>query len=303
MEKTFKGILPAIVSPCDEYGVFLGDQFAHLAAGLYKEGVNGLYICGTTGDGRNMRVVDRKIAAEIAVRVSKDFGGAVIVQVGGCAPDDSMYLAEHAARTGADAVACFPPASCEHKFLPAFYADIAKACGLGVFFYHYPATTHFYPTYDQLLELLDVKGVVGLKFTDIDLMLEKQLLFARPKITLFHAFEESILTALLYGASGCIGAWSNLFPGLFVRMYQAVSKGDLKTAFSLQDSILPLLAAAKPYGWLNVVEYLMCKRGLASRCFREPHVPLDSAACKILDDKLKGPLRIINNIYRQEKIK
>lgn len=67
MEQKFKGILPAIASPCDENDNFLPDKFAELAGSLYDAGVHGLYVCGATSDGYKMRLNERKLAAEIAV--------------------------------------------------------------------------------------------------------------------------------------------------------------------------------------------------------------------------------------------
>ena len=56
MSSDLKGIMCPIVSPCDENDVFLEDTFAKLARWLCRAGVHGLYVCGLTGDGLNMRV-------------------------------------------------------------------------------------------------------------------------------------------------------------------------------------------------------------------------------------------------------
>ncbi len=126
-QKKLEGIIPAIASPCDKNDVFLEEQFAELIKTLYKSGVHGLYICGATGDGYNMHPQERKRAAEIALELSKEFAGTVIVHVGTSNTRDAAELAEHAAGVGADAVSSVPPFNCNHEQLVSYYIDIAKA--------------------------------------------------------------------------------------------------------------------------------------------------------------------------------
>ena len=81
MKQKFKGILPAIASPCDENDQFLPDKFAELASWLYDSGVDGLYVCGATGDGYKVRLAERKKAAETAVEVSRSHDDVVMDHV------------------------------------------------------------------------------------------------------------------------------------------------------------------------------------------------------------------------------
>ena len=104
MTEKLSGIMPAIASPCDEKDVFQEDKFSALAEHLYKQGVNGLYVCGGTGDGYNMTLEERKRAVEIAIGLSPPYNGKVIVHVGSLNTRDAVHLAEHAAAAGSDAV-------------------------------------------------------------------------------------------------------------------------------------------------------------------------------------------------------
>ena len=49
--KQLEGIIPAITSPCNEEDAFQEKTFMKLADWLYQQGVDGLYVCGATGDG------------------------------------------------------------------------------------------------------------------------------------------------------------------------------------------------------------------------------------------------------------
>lgn len=96
MKHSLQGILPAIVSPCDDNDRFLPDTFAELVVWLYAQGIHGLYVCGGTGDGYRMRLAERKKAAELATELSVG-KGLTIVHVGAANTRDAVELAEHSA--------------------------------------------------------------------------------------------------------------------------------------------------------------------------------------------------------------
>ena len=270
MSAALKGIYPAIASPCDEHDAFLEDQFAALVKRLYASGADGLYICGATGDGYKMRLEDRKRAAEIAVTLSAEHGRETIVHVGTLNTRDTVVLAEHAARTGAAAVSSLPPANSSHRELVDYYTAVARAAELPVLVYYIPMLTKLTSTVEEMLELLDIDGVVGLKLTDWNLFYMKRLLLARPGITLFSGFDEFLLPGLLYGAGGGIGTWYNLFPKLFIGIYQAAAKGDIARAQQLQDVFMAFGEFGWQYGVKQVFTRLYREMGLGEHCFRQP---------------------------------
>ena len=100
--------------------------------------------------------------------------------------------------------------------------------------YHIPPITKTNPTLAELLELVDIAGVVGLKFTDWNLFLLRRLRLERPDIVIFNGFDEMFTPAMMYGADGGIGTNYNLFPRLFVNMYRSVKSGDIEKAMDMQ---------------------------------------------------------------------
>ena len=99
---------------------------------MWQAEIAGLYVCGATGDGFKMPLSDRKRAAEIAVDLSRDREGTVIVHVGSSNSRDAMELAEHASNTGAAAVSSMPPPGCSYRQLCSYYTDVAKAAEIPV---------------------------------------------------------------------------------------------------------------------------------------------------------------------------
>ena len=78
---SLNGILPAAVTPFDADEQFSPAPFEALLESLYTAGVDGVYVCGGTGEGLLQTVEQRKRVAETAVRNSPK-GKLVIVHVG-----------------------------------------------------------------------------------------------------------------------------------------------------------------------------------------------------------------------------
>jgi len=291
-----RGILPAVASPCDEKDVFLDEQFASLITALYRDGVNGVYVCGGTGDGYKMRLEERKRAAEIAVEISREFEGTVIVHVGTLSSRDTIELAAHAAEIGATAVSSMPPANSDHSQLVSYYSDIARAARIPVLVYHFPGLTHRTPTVDEMIELLEIDGVVGLKLSDWNLFFMKRLLLARPDTIVFSGKDEFLCPALLYGAHGGIGTWYNLFPKPYVGIYHAVRQWHIGQAMELQNRLLSFCDFALRYGLAPVFELLMRRRGFGPNCFRRPRVVLDSKTRIQIEPELDARIAAIEEV-------
>ncbi len=295
--RQFCGILPAIASPCDKNGVFQEDDFTVLAKSLYQADINGLYVCGGTGDGWKMSVDERKRAAEIAVKVSKEYNGTVIIHVG-CMikSDDSLQLATHASMIGADAISSIPPKELDQQELVDYYKSLAEATDIPVLVYHIPMLTGNHPRLEEILELLDIPGVIGLKMTDWNLFLMQRLRLARPESIIFSGFDEILCPGLLYGANGGIGTWYNLFPKVYVNIYKAVQAGNIKKAMILQHKLTSFCDWAWKVDIETVFELLMRERGLAEHCFRDFKSPVDIHTLEKAKPELDKQVAILNAI-------
>src|SRR5205814_1742776 len=101
-------IVAATVTPFDENEQFVPRSYAELLKSLYAAGVDGVYVCGGTGEGLLQTVEQRKLVAESAV-ANWPAGKQVIVHVGSHRTADAVELARHASRSGVTAVSALPP--------------------------------------------------------------------------------------------------------------------------------------------------------------------------------------------------
>ena len=294
--------MPAIASPCDEADALEEDEFARLAEHLYEQGVHGLYVGGATGEGIRLRLEERRRLAEIAVEVSKPHGGTVICHVGANNSRDAVELAEHAAAAGVDAISSMPPSNCTHAQLVSYYTDVARAAQLPTLVYHIPQLTGVDTSVAEMLEWLDIEGVVGLKSSVWNLFFARRMRRERPDIVLFNGMDEFLCPGLLYGATGGIGMWYNVFPRLFLGIYDAVQQGDLQRGMELQECFLDFVQFGWDYGMVAVWELVMRQRGLAEHSRRRPRPELSEqghrALAEVLPPRIEAIERIMEPCHR-----
>jgi N-acetylneuraminate lyase len=232
--------MPAVVTPFDESGAFAPRPFEALLERLYAAGVDGLYVCGQTGEGMQQSVASRQLAAEAAVRLTPK-GKTVIVHIGAHTTADAITLAKHAARAGAHAVSSLPPAgSYSFEEIRAYYQAVAAASDLPLLIYYFPSVAPALRTTEQMLELCAIPNVVGLKFTDSDMF--RLWSIKRTGAVIFNGSDEMLVAGLIMGADGGIGSTYNLMPASFVALHRAAVSGDWTKARAVQNQINEFIA-------------------------------------------------------------
>jgi len=181
-----------------------------LLESVYSAGVDGIYVCGQTGEGLLQSVDQRKRVAEVSLKCSPA-GKQVIVHVGAYRTADAVELARHAGRIGVTAVSALPPIGA-YSFaeIRRYYEAIAAAADLPLLVYYFPEVSPAIKTAEQILELCSIPNVVGLKFTDFDLY-RMRILKQSGKV-LFSGRDEVLAAGLMMGADGGIGTFYNVLP-------------------------------------------------------------------------------------------
>ncbi len=292
----FQGIIPAIASPCNEKDRFHAAAFESLARHLYAQGVDGLYVCGATGDALNLHPDERRHILELAIELSRPHSGTVIAHVGAADMRTAVELAAHARSAGADAVASMPPPHFTQAQLLAFYERLAKAAQRPTLVYHIPHLTGQSLEPRAFRELMAIEGVEGVKFSGSNLFLMRRLILACPEAAVINGDDELLVPGLLYGACGGIGMTYNLFPGFFVRLFETVRAGKIDAAIEMQHRFVAFLDQAVEMGGIKpVFEHIMAERGYGPRVFRRPRVELDDETRAGFADRMGPLLRAIED--------
>jgi N-acetylneuraminate lyase len=266
------GILPAIVTPFDVQGKFDQSAFERLLDYVYAAGVDGIYVCGQTGEGLQQSPAQRKQVAEAAVRHTPP-ARQVILHVGASSTADAVDLARHAAAVGATAISSLPPLgaySFEEVYL--YYRAVTQATDLPFYVYYYSAGSAPIRSIDDFRRICDLPNVAGLKFTDMDLFKLSRL--KQFGYTIFNGYDEILVAGLLMGADGGIGSFYNVIPQLFVQVLRLARQGEWTAAATVQSSINEVIGAGLRYPVNSAVKAMLAWLGLDCGPCLEPRRPL-----------------------------
>ena len=285
MTTRFGGILPAAVTPVDPDGSFRREVFLQLLGRLYAAGVDGVYVCGTTGEGLLQSAAQRRDVAAAAVDASPA-GKQVIVHVGAPSTREAVELARHAGRIGASAVSSLPPAGAyTFREIRGYYARLAGEAGTPLFLYYFPNTGGPALELDQLLELCALPGVAGIKITDFDLYRLRAL--KQEGAVVFNGRDEVLVAGLLMGADGGIGTFYNLLPEAVTRIFALARSGDWTGARAEQDRVNALVRALSPFPLFPAVKQVLEWSGLACGPCIAPREPLTAEEAVRLRQRLE----------------
>lgn len=209
---------------------------------LVKNGIVGVFINGSSGEGYMLTEEERKLLAEKWVSVAPK-GFKVIVHVGSTCVKQSYNLAKHAQEIGAWGIGAmaspFPKAG-NVDVLVQYCSEIA--CGapqLPFYFYHIPALSGVFLPMLPFLKAIDgkVPNFAGIKYTFESLYEYNQCrLYKDGKFDMLHGQDETILPCLaMGGAQGGIGGTTNYNGRELVGIIDAWKTGDLELAREKQN--------------------------------------------------------------------
>ena len=237
-----EGLIDAPFTPFKENGDVNLEPIPTYAKMLAKNGLKGVFINGSSGEGYMLTSEERMQIAEAWMKAAPE-GFKVIVHVGSCCVRESRRLAEHAQKIGAWGIgAMAPPFPKVGRIeeLVKYCEEIA--CGapdLPFYFYHIPAFNGAFLPMVELLKAVDgrIPNFAGIKYTFESIYEYNQCrLYGDGKFDMLHGQDETILPSLaMGGARGGIGGTTNYNGRCLVGIIEAWKNGDLEKARKLQN--------------------------------------------------------------------
>ncbi len=241
MEKII-GLIDAPFTPFDEQGNVNLAPIPAYAQLLARNGLKGVFINGSSGEGYMLTEDERKQLAEAWVKAAPE-GFKVIVHVGSTCVRSSNRLARHAEEIGAwgiGAMATPFPRIGRVEELVKYCEEIASgAPSLPFYYYHIPAFNNAYLSMYDFLQAVDgrIPNFAGIKYTFESLYeYNRCRRYKDGKFDMLHGQDETILPCLaMGGAQGGIGGTTNYNGRALVGIIEAWQAGDLEKARELQN--------------------------------------------------------------------
>ncbi len=232
---TFRGTMPALVTPLNEDNTLNSLALCHLITDLLAQGADGFYIGGATGEGIALSREVREELAEDAVKCVAH-RKPCIIHVASANFKECIELAKHAERCGADAVSAIPPLffGYDENDIYEYYKAIANAVHIPVMIY-YNLAAGFKFTANAAARMFQIDNITSIKWTSSDyfgMIRLKQL--TNGEMNIINGCDEMLLMGLNAGADGGIGTTYNFIYPIIKRIYESFKSGDMAAAQAAQ---------------------------------------------------------------------
>ena len=274
-----KGIIPPLTTPFTADGRVYEKGLRQLVDFQIDKGSHGLFICGTYGSGPLMKIEERMEVLEIVLHQASG-RITVIAHVGTASTQQTVELARHAEKAGADCVASVPPYYYHHddRSVVAYFRSLVESVLLPVYVYNNPKTSGVTVTPELLHRLANV-GVAGMKdsgfgyidFTHFVLAMED-----KPDFRLIVGTEGIALPAWMAGAKGCVSGLANAFPEIMVELWNLFEAGSYTEAARLQLKVNKARQILHiPSSTNAAIYYVLRARGIDAGYPKAPVLPVE----------------------------
>ncbi len=273
---SWRGVFPAVTTQFREDFSLDVDATRKVIAGLIRDGVSGLVVCGTVGENCSLTTAEKVQVIEAAVDVAK---GKVPV-VAGVAEFTTAFAidtARAARKAGVDGIMLMPALvySAKPHETAAHYRTVGTAIDLPLMVYNNPPIYKNAVTPDILASLADVETIQAFKdssgdtraFTDLRNMVGD-------RFTLFAGLDDTVVESIMLGAVGWVSGMSNAFPQEGETLFRLAAAGRYTEARALYDWFMPLLHLDARPDLVQCIKLCEAIMGRGSALTRPPRLAL-----------------------------
>ncbi|XP_065192705.1 N-acetylneuraminate lyase-like [Sycon ciliatum] len=290
-----RGLVAATYTPLTSSGdinLAVIDQYAdHLS----QQGVAGVFVNGTTGEGVKFSVDERK---DLVERWMSAASGklSVFVHVGAESIKDAQEMAIHASEVGAHAIAViaptmFKPKTADH--MVDYCAAVALAApDVPLYYYHITGLTGATFSIEDFLDsaVTRISSFAGVKYSEADLAIFNSCRYHNDRtLHMMYGKDEQLLAALAMGANTFVGSTYNLYPKLYHAIAKAFENGRMDEARDLQVVSWRVIKILLRFGGvIPAGRCLLEHLGIAVGPPRVPDRAPDAAKVKLMIQELKA---------------
>lgn len=274
---SWSGVLPAATTQFNDDLVLDLKATGAVQAALLRDGVHGLVLIGTVGEGNSLSAEEKRAVVATAVEVAAG-KVPVIVGVSEFTTTSAVKLARDAEALGATGLMVLPAMVYvpTRRELHAHFQAVAAATSLPIMLYNNPPSYRVNIDLATLEQLAQVPNIVAIKESSPDTRRFTDIINAfGERFTLFAGLDDVAMEGLMLGAKGWVSGLTNAFPAESLALYDALLSGQRERALRIYRWFMPLLHLdAEPdlVQSIKLAEQLM---GRGSERVRAPRLPLE----------------------------
>jgi len=242
--KAHRGVIVPMVTPLTPQGKLDERAVERIIEHLWKGGVHGVFVLGTTGEGPSVPPPMRE-------RLVKLVGGCarrrllVYANISDDSARDSIAAGNRYFRLGVDAVVAHAPAHYERRPGEAgeYFAELTRHLEGDLILYNMPLTTNVSLPVDVCDDFARRARVIGMKDSENNAERHESLLQRVGGLESFSFFVGTgplMADGLLRGARGIVPSVGNLAPVLCRELYDSAVKGDGECTATLNRRFMEL---------------------------------------------------------------
>jgi len=239
-KKRLEGVIPALIFPVNKEGKINFELLEKQTTYLISEGINGIFINGTTGEGAWLTMEEKE---QIFKSVQEINRGKVFLCAACLQPTTELVMSEIKIyeKYEPDYIVAVTPYyySVSQDIIIEHFKKIANFSSVPLILYDIPQCTHNKIELSTILKLAKEENIAGLKDSSGDFISFTQGMYASVPETFSWIQGEDYLdgSALNCGANGMVTGLGNVFIEPYIRMYQAAKKGNYQKGNELQKKI------------------------------------------------------------------
>ena len=284
----FRGAASALITPMTEDGVDY-PALGKLIDWQIDEGINGLVIAGTTGEGSTL--TDEEHREVLRYSVERAAGRVPIIA--GTGSNDTAYAVEltrYASEIGADAMLVVTPYynKATQGGLVKMFHTIADASTKPIILYNIPSRTGVNIEPETFVALAEHPNISAIKEAsgNISKIVETAAL-GGDKLDIYSGNDDQIVPLLAMGGAGVISVLSNVLPRKTVELCDRFFAGDVAGSAALQMELFPLVRAL--FSEVNPipVKAAMAEMGFCQNILRLPLTQMEPKHVEVLFRRMR----------------
>jgi 4-hydroxy-tetrahydrodipicolinate synthase len=278
ISEQFPGIYAAMATPLTRDGEIDPAGVRNVVNYLFDNGVTGLSILGSTGEGPALSIRQRQEALDASLEATNG-RGAVFSGAAGTVVSEVIDSLKTIAGTGGRGALVPPPYyyRLDTAGIIAYYERIAEASPVPIIIYNIPSMTKLQIPPEAVAQLIEHPNIMGLKDSGGDFgyfSTLARIADGNGGFTLYTGSDAMLASSLFVGGHGLIGGAVNIVPDILVDLYRSYQNGDYAKAVALQEEVAKAGAATRVGTFPAPMKGQYALKGLCERYTAAPIPPL-----------------------------